>query len=262
MSPRLLSLAVTAALLLPAAVGAEPPPAGIVRPSVPPGTPLLELGRQLFAGNCASCHGARGQGVPAPRPGLGGVHGEGPPLYGVGALAADFYLSTGYMPLAGPRLQPRRSSVLFDGQELTALVAFVASLGHGPPIPRPHPERGTLSDGLRLFTENCAGCHQVAAKGGIVTGARVPPLTDATPVQIAEAVRIGPYVMPRFSPGRLSDRQLDSIIRYVESTRSPRDAGGWGLGDVGPIPEGIVAWLVAGSVLVAVSLLIGRRARQ
>jgi quinol---cytochrome-c reductase cytochrome c subunit len=152
--------------------------------------------------------------------------------------------------------------VLFSDHQIRALVAYVASLGHGPAIPKPHPERGNLSDGLKAFTEYCAGCHQVVAEGGIVTGARVPPLEDATPVQIAEAVRIGPYLMPRFSKRQISDAELDSIIRYVQYAKHPRDEGGWAIGHLGPFPEGMVTWLIGGTLLVGLCVLIGRRVRQ
>jgi quinol---cytochrome-c reductase cytochrome c subunit len=211
-----------------------------------------DRGQDLYGGYCIRCHGAQGAGL----------EGKGPPLRGVGARAADFYLRTGYMPLRNPREQPHRQRSLFSDQDLDALIGYVASLGGGPAVPRPHPERGSLSEGLRLFTENCAGCHQVVGAGGIVTGARVPSLAQATPTQVAEAVRIGPYLMPRFSRKQLSDAELDSIVRYVEETKSPEDAGGWALGHLGPIPEGLVAWLIAGVAVVAVAVLIGGRARS
>jgi len=145
--------------------------------------------------------------------------------------------------------------------QISALVAYVASLGKGPPISKPHPERGDLSAGQHLFTEHCAGCHQIVASGGYVTGAVPPGLGDATPVQVAEAVRIGPYVMPAFSERAISDRQLDSIVRYVEWTRHPDDRGGWSLGHVGPVPEGLVTWFIAAAALLAVCLALGKRVR-
>jgi ubiquinol-cytochrome c reductase cytochrome c subunit len=142
-----------------------------------------------------------------------------------------------------------------------ALIAYVASLGKGPPVPTPHPERGNLSEGQHQFTEKCAGCHQIVAEGGYVTGAVPPPLQGATAVQIAEAVRIGPYVMPTFSESAVTDAQLDSIIRYVLWTRHPDDRGGVSLGHVGPVPEGLVTWFVAAAALVALCLVLGRRFR-
>jgi ubiquinol-cytochrome c reductase cytochrome c subunit len=251
--------AILLALVLAPSAAADPPRAGITHVRVPPGTSRVEYGRQLFAANCASCHGPAGQGVLTPTQGAGDVKGLGPSLQGVGALAADFYLRTGYMPLDDPHTQPRRSAVLFSEPELLALVASVASLGAGPAIPSPHPGSGNLAAGLQLFTEHCAGCHQVAAAGGYVSGAVAPALDVATPVQIAEAVRIGPYLMPRFSKKQISDAQLNSIVRYVQYAKHPDDRGGWAIGHVGPVPEGLVTWFIGIAAVVATCLVIGRR---
>jgi ubiquinol-cytochrome c reductase cytochrome c subunit len=67
--------------------------------------------------------------------------------------------------------------------------------------------------------------------------------------------------MPTFSRTRLSDRQLDSVIRYVQWAKHPDNRGGWSLGDVGPVPEGLVTGFIAASVLLAVCMVIGRRIR-
>jgi ubiquinol-cytochrome c reductase cytochrome c subunit len=236
-------------------------PGGVVHPENEAGKSNLELGRELFAGNCASCHGSLGQGVSAkaPQRGAGNIQGAGPSLRGVGALAADFYLSTGRMPLGHVGEAPTRQRSPFGKRELAALTQYVASLGKGPAIPHPNPAGASLSRGLALFTEHCAGCHQVAGEGGYVTDTRVPVLAHASPTQIAEAVRIGPYLMPRFSTKAISDRELNAIVAYVEYAKHPDDRGGWGIGHIGPVPEGIVAWFVAAVVLVAVCVLIGER---
>jgi ubiquinol-cytochrome c reductase cytochrome c subunit len=259
---RPLFVAAAAFALLAGGIAYAQPPSGIVRPTDERGMSPLELGAQLFAGNCASCHGSDGAGVTSPaQAGAGDVRGRGPSLRGVGALAADFYLRTGYMPLDNAQQQPTRRRVQLTAPERRALVAYVASLAPGPPIPRPHPERGSVPEGLELFTQHCAGCHQVAAQGGVVSGARVPPLTRSSQVEIAEAVRIGPYVMPTFSKRAISDHELDSIIAYIKSAQRPEDAGGWGIGHVGPVPEGMVAWLIAGIALVLACAIIGTRLR-
>jgi len=208
-------------------------------------------GKQVFGRYCVSCHGPNGAGVAD----------RGPSLHGVGARAADFYLRTGYMPLKHVGLQPRRSRLLLDDAQIAALVRYVASLGSGPAVPHPHPERGNVSAGMTLFRSHCAGCHQIVAEGGYVTNAVPPALGDATPTQIAEAVRIGPYVMPTFSTKAISDDELDSIIRYVEYAKHPDNRGGWALGNVGPIPEGLVSWFIAGTALLGVCLVIGKRLR-
>jgi ubiquinol-cytochrome c reductase cytochrome c subunit len=258
---RSVPLLATAALLLVSAARAGPPSPGITHVSVPPGTPLVDWGAQLFGANCVTCHGPEGRGIFSSIAGAGGTTGLGPSLQSVGAQAADFYLRTGYMPLEDPHKQPRRSRVLFSEQELQALIAYVASLKQGPAEPTPHPERGDLAEGLKQFTDHCAGCHQVAAAGGYVTNAVAPALNRATPVQIAEAARIGPYFMPRFSERQISNQQLDSIIRYVIYAKHPDDRGGWAMGHLGPVPEGLVTWFIGIAAIVATCVVIGRRLR-
>jgi ubiquinol-cytochrome c reductase cytochrome c subunit len=232
-----------------------------------PKDPLAAYGFHLYGQYCLGCHGGNAAGryhepSSATGAGPGRVQGQqggiGPSLQGVGAIAADFYLRTGYMPLRRLGLQPRREPVLLSDHEIKALVAYIATFG-GPPIPTPRPELGNLSQGLALFTEHCAGCHQVVGQGGYVAGALPPPLDRATPVQVAQAVRIGPYVMPKFSQRAISDRQLDSIVRYVEYTKKPDRPGGWGLGYIGPVPEGLVTWFLAIPALIGLCLLLGRR---
>jgi ubiquinol-cytochrome c reductase cytochrome c subunit len=235
------------------------PQSGIVRPTSEPSNPTVQLGAELYAGNCATCHGIDGSGIASPRRGAGNVLGAGPSLHGVGALAADFYLRRGYMPLSSIHDQPGPDRVLLSDVEIRSLVAYVASLGAGPAVPTPVPSDGNLADGMHLFTVHCAGCHQIVAQGGFVTGARVPPLQSVNPTQIAEAVRVGPYLMPRFSPRQISDSQLNSIIAYVLSTRHPDNRGGWGIGNIGPVPEGIIAWAIGIAALIGVCVVIGER---
>ena len=242
-------------------LAAAQPGSGIVRPTTEPAQPGVQLGAQLYAGNCASCHGIAGAGISSPRPGAGQILGAGPPLRGVGAQAPDFYLRTGYMPLSSIHDQPGPDRVLFSDKEIRSLVAYVASLGSGPGIPNADPAAGSISEGLHQYTLHCAGCHQVVARGGFVTGALVPPLQSATPTEIAEAVRLGPYLMPRFSKRQISDAQLNSIARYVLSTRHPDNRGGWGIGNLGPIPEGLVVWWIAAPLLIVACMLVGRRIR-
>jgi ubiquinol-cytochrome c reductase cytochrome c subunit len=211
--------------------------------------PLMR-GRALFVEGCSSCHGLSGRGVT----------GNGPSLVGVGAAAADFELSTGRMPLAAPRDEPERGTPRYSRSDIEALVAYVGSLG-GPRIPRVDPAHGSLAAGFRAFTLDCAGCHQSLARGGTVTGGVAPSLVHATPTQIAEAVRLGPYLMPPFSEHAIDDTTLASIVRYVVWARHPANEGGFALGNIGPVPEGLVAWLVAGAGLVLAARVIGKRAR-
>ena len=214
-----------------------------------PSSPALKAeGSQLYQEDCASCHGVALRGTP----------GIAPSLIGVGAGPVHFYLSTGRMPLASPKEEPQRNAPLFNSRQINALIDYVSSYG-GPPAPTADPAQGDLAVGLHQFTLHCAGCHQIVARGGLTLGAVTPSLQAATPQQIAEAVRLGPYVMPRFDSRQIDQHQLDSLARYIVWTRHPDNAGGWGIYNIGPIPEGIVAWFMALAALVIVARLIGER---
>jgi ubiquinol-cytochrome c reductase cytochrome c subunit len=208
----------------------------------------VSAGRQLYLTGCASCHGLD----------AAGRTGYGPSLVGVGAEAADFYLATGRMPLDAPRSPPVRKPPAYDAQRIRELVAYVGSLG-GPAIPSVATQSASIASGLNAFTDNCAGCHGVLARGGVVTGAVAPSLMSATSRQIVEALRVGPYLMPRFTKRQIDDASAADIAAYVQSAKHPDDRGGWGIGHLGPVPEGMVAWFVGAVALLAIARLLGER---
>jgi ubiquinol-cytochrome c reductase cytochrome c subunit len=224
--------------------GAPPPPG--------PGADrvLAARGRALYARTCAICHGED----------LRGIRGRGPSLRGAGAASADFYLSTGRMPLEDPTDEPLRAEPQYGRADIAALVAYVGSFG-GPPIPRVDPAAGDVARGKELFTEHCAGCHQALGRGGTVTGALVPEIEGVAPRRLAEAVRVGPYLMPPFDATQLPPRELDDIAAYVRFAARPDDRGGWAIGNLGPVPEGMVTWLLAAAALLGIVRLLGERAR-
>ncbi|MBS1887502.1 MAG: c-type cytochrome [Actinobacteria bacterium] len=209
----------------------------------------LEAGRELFEEHCSSCHGLHGEGT----------KGQAPSLRAAGEGAADFYLRTGRMPLGQVGDEPLPGEPRLDNAEIEALVRYVGGLGKGPPIPKVDPAKGSVGEGMELFTESCAGCHAISGKGGVAIGGYAPPLDEATPTEVGEAIRTGPYIMPRFSASLISPAQVDSIARYVQLTQEPEDAGGFGIGNIGPVPEGLVAWLAALVAILLVARLIGER---
>ena len=207
---------------------------------------LVDRGEQLYLVSCSSCHGVDGRGT-----------SQGPGLRGVGAAAADFQLTTGRMPLADPNGQPVRKPPAFRPGQIDALVAYVASLGPGPPIPDVDVRAGDLSAGGTLFRANCAACHSATGAGGALSAGLVAPsLHAATPTQVGEAMRTGPGQMPVFGPATFTAKQVDSIARYVGYLQHPDDPGGFALGGIGPITEGMVALLVGIPFLLFVSVRI------
>jgi ubiquinol-cytochrome c reductase cytochrome c subunit len=208
---------------------------------VPPADPdQVEQGRALFLTDCVSCHGADGEGTD-----------QGPDLRGVGAASADFFLSTGRMPNTEPDRQALSKRSPYTQDEIDALVAYVASLGPGPPIPDVNDPEGDLQEGGVLYRLNCQPCHSAAGDGGALSSGRVAPeLHGATSTQVGEAMRIGPGPMPVFGEDTFTDEQVNSIVRYVEYLRDPEDEGGLSLGAIGPITEGLVAIVIGLGLLV------------
>ena len=202
----------------------------------------IAKGREIFASNCSSCHGLEAQGTAL-----------APSLIGVGAAAVHFQVSTGRMPAKQPGAEnPRKPlAVPFAGpngeQAIQAVAAYVASLGGGPPIPSAEqvdPALGNVALGQQLFIANCAQCHNFVGAGGALTyGKYAPALTQATPTQIYEAMLTGPEAMPVFDDGTLSPENKRDIIAYIVNTRSEANPGGFSLGRVGPVTEGLVAFL-------------------
>ena len=158
-----------------------------------------------------------------------------------------------------PNDQPMRHEPAFSDAQIRDMVGYVASLGPGPPIPTPRP--GNLASGNVLFIQNCAQCHNDAGAGGALSyGDIVPNLYQATSLDVAEAVRIGPQPMPVFGPETLSEQQVWDVAAYVQYLHHPDNRGGLSLGHLGPIPEGFVAWVVGLGILLVAARLIGTRA--
>jgi ubiquinol-cytochrome c reductase cytochrome c subunit len=179
-------------------------------------------------------------------------------------------LRTGRMPIPRPEEQPGRAEVPYTERQIEELVSFVDSLTEGtdatvegPSIPAVDLSAGDIVEGAVLYEEHCAACHGALGSGGALTnGLIAPALRHSTPIEVAEAIRVGGAGfltgnMPRFGPEALTDEQVDSITRYVQYLREPDDRGGHGLGHFGPIPEGFVAWAVGLLALVLVIRWIG-----
>jgi ubiquinol-cytochrome c reductase cytochrome c subunit len=213
-------------------------------------TDQARAGQELYQANCSTCHGLDGLGTD-----------NGPSLSEVGPASVDFMLSTGRMPLANPADQPRRGDPKFTPAQIDAIVAYLEVLvPGGEPIPVVDTSQGDLVRGAALFLENCAGCHGAGGSGDSVGGGQIAPsLTVADPVQIAEAIRVGPGVMPRFSPETLDQSDVDSIARYLVWIRSNADDGGAQLGRVGAVAEGLVAVVIGLGLLILVLRLTGSK---
>jgi ubiquinol-cytochrome c reductase cytochrome c subunit len=210
----------------------------------------VKEGRDLYLTGCSTCHGINLQG------GAGG-----PSLIGVGAAAVIFQVESGRMPLANGVQQAPRKKVQYSVAEIDQLAAYIQGRGGGPTLPTGSLTEGDLAEGGELFRTNCASCHNAGGAGGALTyGKYAPKLQPASPRVIYTAMQHGPESMPRFGDNQLSVEEKKAITRYVAYLTKAGQPGGNDLGRFGPVPEGLVIWLVGIGSLVVLTLWIGNRA--
>ncbi|MFN0022731.1 MAG: cytochrome-c oxidase, cbb3-type subunit III [Parvularculaceae bacterium] len=174
----------------------------------------LNAGASIFGDNCATCHGAGGQG-----------------LKGYPALVDDDWLWGGTLPDIRRTLQVgirsghpgTHLSVMqaygdlgvFDSAQIGDLADYVLQLsGRGA-------DPAAAVRAAPLFTEQCASCHGAEGRGDPTLGA--PNLTDAiwlfgdARADIVETLRHGRGgVMPAWT-GRLSEEQITALAVYVHA---------------------------------------------
>jgi ubiquinol-cytochrome c reductase cytochrome c subunit len=225
-------------------------------PSSDAGVPSPDVvrGQQLYQNACIACHAANLQGVP----------GRGVSLLGVGEAAVYFQVATGRMPLARQEAQAVDKPPKFTEEEVNQIAAYVQSVGGGQSLPAGQELRSqdprTLGEGGELFRLNCAQCHNFAGRGGALSsGKQAPGLEQASDKVMYAAMLTGPENMPVFGDNQLTPDQKRAIINYVQTLKQAKDPGGHGLGRLGPVPEGIVLWVVMIGGLMFMVLWIGAK---
>jgi ubiquinol-cytochrome c reductase cytochrome c subunit len=208
-------------------------------------------GRELYERSCITCHGDNLEGVPE----------RGPSLIGVGSASVYFQVHTGRMPLARQEADAQRKEVVFSDEEIDQLMAFVQAYGGGPTLPSGDLRDGDLAEGGELFRLNCASCHNFVGQGGALSsGKAAPSLLDANDLEIYTAMLTGPSNMPVFGDNQLTPEEKRSIINYVQTIKAQADPGGAGIGRTGPVPEGLVIWVVGIGALMFGIFWMGSKA--
>jgi ubiquinol-cytochrome c reductase cytochrome c subunit len=212
----------------------------------------VRMGRQLYETSCITCHGQN----------LQGVLNRGPSLIGVGSASVYFQVSTGRMPVARQEAQAEQKEPKFSETQAEQIGAYVQSVGGGPEIPTGNlrGDDANLAEGGELFRLNCASCHNFAGRGGALSaGKYAPPLADATDKVLWTAMLSGPQNMPVFSDNQLTTEQKQAITNYVLTLNDQRDPGGSSIGRLGPVPEGLVIWVVGIGAIMLMILWIGAK---
>ena len=145
---------------------------------------------------------------------------------------------------AAPRgSSPSAPPPLYNRSQIDALIAYISRFG-GPPAPTADPAKGRPRARAARVHAALRGLPPVGRAGRPHGRApSCPTSTSATPQQIAEAVRMGPYLMPHFDanadrPARARlDRRATCCGRGIPttpaaggSTTSGRSRRGWSPG--------------------------------
>lgn len=214
----------------------------------------INEGKRLYSVGCASCHGMSGQGS-----------SDGPSLVGVGSAAVDFQVGTGRMPAQQPGAQIPKKKNIYTQKEIDQLAAYVASLGPGPAAPSKDqysPANADNAKGGELFRTNCSQCHNFVGKGGALTdGKYAPSLKGVDPKHIYEAMQTGPQNMPSFPDTTMPQQQKADIIAYLKDVDSAQadNPGGLTLGSLGPVSEGLFAWVFGLGTMIAIAVWMAAR---
>ncbi len=237
--------------------------AATAAPSAESDRPSERQGERIWQQDCAVCHAPDATGS-----------FQGPDISRSGTAAVDFMVRTGRMPVPMVRqvaggdvpaqpAQVRRGPVRYSEAEIRSLVAYAARLVTGPAAPRaPAPGSTDIARGGDLYRLDCAACHQMAGSGGALAyGTDVPALGRSTPVEVIEAMRVGPGSMPVFSEASLDADDAADIAAYVQYLHHPEDRGGAALWHLGPVPEGLVAWIVGVGGVILLCRWLGERDR-
>ncbi|MFJ4712201.1 c-type cytochrome [Streptomyces sp. NPDC088785] len=214
----------------------------------------IDEGKKLYSVGCASCHGTGGEGT-----------SDGPQLVGVGSAAVDFQVGTGRMPAQQPGAQVPKKKVIYSQAEIDQLAAYIASLGAGPVAPTREdydPSGADVAKGGELFRTNCAQCHNFTGEGGALThGKFAPSLEGVSPKHIYEAMQTGPQNMPSFPDTTMTKQNKKDIIAYLDAVNGDKSEspGGLKLGGLGPVSEGLFAWIFGLGALIAVAIWVAAR---
>ena len=121
---------------------------------------------------------------------------------------------------------------------------------------------GNTAEGGELFRNNCAMCHNFAAQGGALTnGKYAPTLMGVEPKHIYEAMLTGPQSMPKFGDKTITPEEKLSIIKWIKHAESEPQLGGASTGRVGPVTEGLAAWVLGLGLLIGIAVWLATKAR-
>jgi mono/diheme cytochrome c family protein len=187
----------------------------------------IEVGQELYAQNCSTCHGEFGEGGPNPsRAGdiifpisteeylktrddftLRSIIAQGQPNFGMSPFGSAF---------GGP----------LDDEDVDAIVAFIRAWEANPPVELP-PEIvvsvETVSlDAPEIYAQLCAQCHGPNGEGGIGPSFQNPQFqATRTDTQLLNSINLGHEATAMIGWGDiLSLDQIQQLVALIREFRS------------------------------------------
>ncbi|MDH3261224.1 MAG: c-type cytochrome [Acidimicrobiia bacterium] len=205
--------------------------------------PDLAGGEDLFAQNCAACHGELGEGGPNPaRAGdiiapistaeylrtrddqtLRAIVSQGQPNFGMSPFGDSF---------GGP----------LNDEQIDTIVAFLRAWEADPPVELPPDVPAvpqSTSSGREVYQQLCAQCHGDRGQGGIGTAFGEQAWQSAnSDSAIFDAINLGHEATAMIAWGEiLTSQQIEQLVAYIRTLNSSGSATGAPtfVGDVLPI---------------------------
>ena len=165
------------------------------------------------------------------------------------------------MQMQGPQAPVKPEQ--FSQEQTDQLAAYVASLGAGPTVPEEEYldiAEGDSANGAKVFLANCAMCHNAAGQGGALTrGKYAPSLMGVSEKHIYEAMQTGPQNMPVFNDANITPEEKQDVITYLKTLDNNTTVGGFSLGSLGPVSEGLFIWTIGLVVVIGFTVWLTSR---
>lgn len=209
-------------------------------------------GEELYTANCSWCHSPDGRGGIVPATG-----DPAPPVNDVSISYVRLTLVTGRMPPGADPFDSRHRGETLPPEDQDDILAFmVERFGLTGDVEAPPP--GDAARGLEVYAQHCAQCHGATGEGGVAgAGAYTPRILGYSAQTLADAIRVGPFQMPRFDSEQISDEEIGDLAAFLSEVDEEPGALLWP-GELHPVyASAFVLGLMV--VLFAVTLVITGR---
>ncbi len=172
-------------------------------------------GRELYAENCAMCHGAEGQGVPK----IGSVLNSKDLLTAMDDTALHDVTRDGRPNTSMPAFGEEHGGPLNEHQ-IDQLTAFMRNWESTAPVLPPEPQAGRserVAAGAELYSATCAVCHGENGQGGIGRALNSEEyLTAFDDAYLKEAIASGRPRQGMPTWGKvLSPSQIEDLVTFM-----------------------------------------------